>query len=279
MPDPAFSTSRNASVAPISSLLLTYHEVIASPSRDLYTVHVERFRQQMDFLSGAASTGTLQEGTIHISFDDGHCSNVGVASPVLDACRLKAVFFITAAWTGKKPDSMGWSDLRTLIKAGHSIQSHGWSHKFLTHCSPSELTNELRASKDTLENRLNSPVDCISLPGGRWNKAVLDACAAAGYRHVYTSDPLLHPVRHQDLWMHGRMMVHRGTSNSELYHFLSGDRAFWMKMRGARRLKQAGRKVLGDTLYSLLWRKLSFRDTSHFTPGQDGDDTNLARGQ
>src|SRR5260221_14516941 len=103
------------------------------------------------------------------------------------------------------------SQLEQLMSAGHNVQSHAWSHEFLTGCSASQLDYELRNSRKTLEDRLGIGVDSISVPGGRWNATVLEACAAAGYQHVYTSEPMFKPVYEHGVWRHGRLMVRRET--------------------------------------------------------------------
>jgi peptidoglycan/xylan/chitin deacetylase (PgdA/CDA1 family) len=63
---------------------------------------------------------------------------------------MKARFFITAGWTGKKPGYMGWEELRSLHEAGHSIGAHGWTHALLTHCSEKDLQTELSSARFVL---------------------------------------------------------------------------------------------------------------------------------
>ena len=94
---------------------------------------------------------------------------------------------------------MAAGELKELLARGHAVQAHGWSHKMLTQCSPAELYDELRRSKETLEDVLGASVDTMSLPHGRWNRQVLAACSQAGYKKVYTSDPSVSPQPTEEL--------------------------------------------------------------------------------
>jgi len=256
------------------SPLLTYHELTEGPSPDLYRVETSQFRQHMEMLSELYRSGVFSKHDWCLSFDDGHRSNAELALPLLQSHRLKAIFFITAGWTGIRNTAMTWSHLAELVSAGHSVQSHGWSHEFLAGCSPAQLEYELQKSKGALEDRLGISVDSISMPGGRWNSQVLKTCATIGYQHVYTSDPVFEPVREHGVWRHGRMMVRRNTPMEELRQFLTGDPRAWSKLRRRHRIKQACRSVLGDAVYHSLWQRLSARE-----PTEEADSTSVKTGE
>jgi peptidoglycan/xylan/chitin deacetylase (PgdA/CDA1 family) len=139
---------------------------------------------------------------------------------------------------------------------GHSIQSHGWSHKFLTFCSETELTNELRISKQSLEENLGNTVEEISVPGGRWNRRVLQACAAAGYRRVYVSDPWVE-TEIGGMKIIGRFMVRRTTTIAELEKIVAKDPGTLLKLRLRSQLRGGLVSMLGDSLYHRLWCRLT----------------------
>ncbi|MGZ4840643.1 MAG: polysaccharide deacetylase family protein, partial [Candidatus Angelobacter sp.] len=139
---------------------------------------------------------------------------------------------------------------------GHSIQSHGWSHKFLTSCSQGELAHELRASKQLLEDTLGSAVEEISVPGGRWDRRVIQACAVAGYRRVYVSDPWVETDM-VGVKVIGRFMVRRTTTIAELAKIVEQDRDVLRRMRMRSRIRQGFVGLLGDSLYHRLWCRLT----------------------
>ena len=113
-----------------------------------------------------------------VTFDDGHISNFEFALPILQSRAIRAWFFITVGWTGRRPGYMGWNELRKLHQAGHVIGAHGWTHTLLTHCSARRLHSELVDARLTLEDKLGASVTSMSLPGGRYNRHVLDRMPA-----------------------------------------------------------------------------------------------------
>ena len=122
--------------------ILAYHEVMAE-SDYAYCVPVSKFREQMRMLSVQAEAGV----TAQVTFDDGERSEKEIAGDVLAELGIKATYFITPGLIGTAHKFLGWDELRELQAAGHSVQSHGWSHKFLTACSEGELNDELRMSR------------------------------------------------------------------------------------------------------------------------------------
>src|SRR6185437_14596919 len=112
---------------------------------------------------------------------------------LLQARDMKAHFFITVGWTGRKAGYMNWNELRALHEAGQLIGAHGWTHTLLTHCSEKDLQVELVNARTALEDGLGSSITTMSLPGGRYNRKVLAACEQAGYTEIYTSIPRSEP--------------------------------------------------------------------------------------
>ena len=191
-----------------------------------------------------------------ITFDDGEQSQYHNALPLLAEYGISATYFVTPGLIGTAAKFLGWEQLRALQAAGHSIQSHGWSHKFLTSCSQAELAHELRASKQSLEDTLGSAVEEISVPGGRWDRRVIQACAAAGYRRVYVSDPWVETDM-VGVKVIGRFMVRRTTTIAELAKIVEQDRDVLRRMRMRARIRQGFVGLLGDSLYHRLWCRLT----------------------
>jgi hypothetical protein len=174
---------------------------------------------------------------------------------------LKATFFILAGCVDKSPDYITWPQARQMVATGHQVQSHGWCHRMLTQCSPRDLQEELVSSKRELEDRLGVPVSSLSMPGGRWNDHVIDACASAGYKAVFHSNPwakskVLHGVR-----VRGRFTVTNRMDAPSLRNQLQigAPRRFYLGTRYA--AKEQVRAMLGDRLYHSLWRRFV-----HFNP-------------
>jgi peptidoglycan/xylan/chitin deacetylase (PgdA/CDA1 family) len=236
-------------------LPLTYHEVDASPSPYIYSVSEDQFAGHARALAS--------EGAV-FTFDDGLRSHLHRAAPILEENRARGLFFVTAGWTENRPEYMNWQELRELSARGHEVQAHGWSHKFLTHCPEAQLKEELERPKKALEDGIGCAVDAISAPGGRWNRSVVRACAAAGYKRLYTSVPW-HPHVHEDaIQVIGRIMVRRTMDLAalrRLLHMSRRDRAIARLIYGA---KSGVRMVFGDRLYGLAWNVLGRKSSSDY---------------
>jgi peptidoglycan/xylan/chitin deacetylase (PgdA/CDA1 family) len=185
-----------------------------------------------------------------VAFDDGHASQYQHAVPLL---RGSAMFFVTAGWMGSMPGHMSWDQVREIAGLGHEIQSHGWSHKLLTECSDTELKEELERSKATLIDRLGMQVEAISLPGGAWDARTFEACAKAGYRRVYISDPWFGEQERNGVLVIGRLMLRRTTTAGHLKRLLEAEGKPLSSVRFPYQLRQALRASLGDRLYHRLW--------------------------
>ena len=234
------------------NMVLAYHEVMTE-SRYAYCVTAASFAEQLRLLDSLKKTKSVNSP---ITFDDGEQSQFHNALPLLAEHGFKATYFVTPGLIGTAAKFLGWDDLRALQAAGHSVQSHGWSHKFLTFCSEAELAHELRASKQSLEDNLVSAVEEISVPGGRWDQRVIEACAAAGYRRVYVSDPWVE-AEIGGVEVIGRFMVRRTTTIPELEKIVAKDRRVLRKLRLRSQLRESLVGVLGDSLYHRLWCRLT----------------------
>jgi peptidoglycan/xylan/chitin deacetylase (PgdA/CDA1 family) len=234
------------------NMVLAYHEVMTE-SNYAYCVTAASFAEQLRLLDSLKKTKSVNSP---ITFDDGEQSQFHNALPLLAEHGFKATYFVTPGLIGTAAKFLGWDDLRALQAAGHSVQSHGWSHKFLTFCSEAELAHELRAPKQSLEDNLGSAVEEISVPGGRWDQRVIEACAAAGYRRVYVSDPWVE-AEIGGVEVIGRFMVRRTTTIPELEKIVAKDPRALRKLRLRSQLREGLVGVLGDSLYHRLWCRLT----------------------
>ncbi len=237
----------------LHNAVLAYHEIMPE-SNYAYCVTSGAFAEHLRLFDSLAQRS--QKSSVEITFDDGEQSQLHKALPLLAEHAVSARYFVTPGLIGTAAKFLGWDELKTLQNAGHSIQSHGWSHKFLTFCSDDELTHELRASKQLLEEKLGAAVEEISVPGGRWNRRVIEACAAAGYKRVYVSDPWITTVM-SGIDVIGRFMVRRTTTNTELQKMVQKDRSALWKMRMRSQVRQGIVGVMGDDLYHRLWCRLT----------------------
>jgi peptidoglycan/xylan/chitin deacetylase (PgdA/CDA1 family) len=234
------------------SPILTYHIVAAERSRYIYSISSDRFEEHLSLFSQLGADDSAK--VAQVTFDDGGISDYEFALPLLNKHKICATFFVASGLIEKAPGFMSWEQVCRIASAGHSVQSHGWSHLLLTRASPLELQNELEWSKKILEDRLGLPISAISLPGGRWNSRVLGACAKAGYLHVYHSDPWLPDKRIEGVNFVGRLMVRNTMSADRMRRLLLGDSKTILTLRIQHKLKQDFRRLVGDDRYHRLWR-------------------------
>ncbi|HEX3155531.1 MAG TPA: polysaccharide deacetylase family protein, partial [Candidatus Angelobacter sp.] len=193
------------------NMVLAYHEVMPE-SNYAYCVTLAAFAEQLRLFDSLTKSKSL---AARITFDDGEQSQSHNALPLLTEYGIKSTYFVSPGLIGTAAKFLGWDDFRALQAAGHSVQSHGWSHKFLTFCSDAELAHELQSSKKSLEDNLGCVVEEISVPGGRWDRRVILACATAGYQRVYVSEPWVH-TKIEGVEVVGRFMVRQSTTLAEL---------------------------------------------------------------
>jgi hypothetical protein len=107
-----------------------------------------------------------------------------------------------------------------------------------------------------LQDKIGAAVEEISMPGGRWDRRVIEACARAGYKRVFVSEPWI-DAEIAGVHVIGRFMVRRTTTLAEFEKMVRKDAgALWrMKVRAAVRRRIVD--VVGDGLYHRLWRWLT----------------------
>ena len=237
-------------------MILTYHEITAAASAYSYSTTAGKLDEHLALLASLRREHTEEHYRV-VTFDDGHASQHRFGLPALEKHGCQGIFFVTAGWTEVRPEYMTWSQLRELAGAGHQVQAHGWEHALLTHCSDQQLRTELERPRKTLEDRLGTPVDALSAPGGRWDARVVRACSEAGYRRLYTSNPWMGTGTRSGVQLAGRFMVRRTTTAADIgaLFAMRGPR-LWLA-KSARAAKDGAKKMMGDRLYQRLWDVLA----------------------
>ncbi|MGA7158728.1 MAG: polysaccharide deacetylase family protein [Acidobacteriaceae bacterium] len=244
---------------PLRRLHLLYHEIRPHRSQYSYAIETAQFERHLD-LFVQMRTSEKFDLWPEITFDDGHISNFEIALPLLQARVLTARFFITAGWTGNKPDYMGWPELRSLLASGQLIGAHGYSHTLLTHCAPEQLEKELRGARLLLEDKLGTSITTMSLPGGRYNQPILRACREAGYSRVYTSEPAA--VREPKDYTVGRLNIRGDMTEKWLQDLFQPGSRVLSALDRQYRLKAMTKRLLGDGLYERFWAILNRKESA-----------------
>ena len=135
-------------------------------------------------ISVFASSNSPDKAII-LTFDDDWKNQYLNVKPILDKYGFKATFYITPGCisyqngsfcnnTATPESAMNWSNIKSLQKEGHDIESHGMSHKDLTTLSDPALEYEIGQSKrDLLDRGINSTIFGNAFASGEGNLTVV----------------------------------------------------------------------------------------------------------
>jgi len=176
-----------------------YHDVTpgeagTSKSASYFSVERQLFASQLDQLAVEGYTVRSLESSladprprqVALSFDDGNLGQFEQGFPELARRGMSATFFVTTDWVGR-PGYASWEALREMHAAGMSIQSHTRSHPFLSELDPQTAFDELRSSREALDEALGQRTASLALPNGDFPRGGSRVFRDAGYTVVGTS--------------------------------------------------------------------------------------------
>lgn len=142
-------------------------------------------------LSGQSGNSDNDRIPYLLTFDDGFLSHDRVAREIMDPLGVKGVFFVCPGlidapreqdkeaianfiWDGALsiddlPDDIGlmsWSDVAALNASGHTIGSHGFTHRRLAGLNEDEREQEIIGAGTSLEERIGVHPDWFAYPFG-----------------------------------------------------------------------------------------------------------------
>ena len=128
----------------------------------------------------APRLGSGQSGEIALTFDDG--PNPEWTPRLLDLLArfdVKATFFLVGKYASAESVLT-----RYIANAGHTVGNHSWSHPNLVFTAPAKVREELRNTKDALEQMIGRPVKHFRPPFGARRPDVLAAARELGMEQV-----------------------------------------------------------------------------------------------
>ena len=189
---------------------------------DRYWISADRFYRCLD-----AVLSLPDPSSVYISFDDGNASDHDLALPALAERGLTADFFVL---TGRvdQPGSLASDQIGALHRAGMGVGSHGMHHLNWREIAPDTLRTELEGSRAALERICGATIDRASVPFGRFNRQVVAAARAAGYRRLATNEGGSFP---RGAFMAPRTNMRADMTDQDYLDLIRGDERFLRKVR------------------------------------------------
>jgi peptidoglycan/xylan/chitin deacetylase (PgdA/CDA1 family) len=191
--------SRRQATLHMSLLILIYHSVSQTDAgrANVHWLSMRQFESQMQHLRTAgypvlawrefdAGRALPERMQIALTFDDGNRSDLACAR-LLHALGLDALFFIVTDYLGQ-PGYLSREDVVELRRLGMTIGSHSHRHVQLPPLDDAAVLDELRRSRQILEDIVEQPIVHFSFPGGSYDTRTVEMSRRAGYEYLFTSD-------------------------------------------------------------------------------------------
>ena len=189
---------------------------------------------------------------VAVTFDDAFRSVREQALASLIRYEIPATIFVPTGYLGRAPgwqmEGNGSSDecvmsvdeLQSMASDSIRFGSHTVDHPKLSQLSDSDVLQQLRKSRETLEAIVGYAIDTLAFPYGDFGSDTVRLCAQAGYSMVYSVAPeRIDPEMPKIL--RGRTSVDPTDSRLE---FALKARGAYSWMRYASALKAKARKLL-----------------------------------
>jgi peptidoglycan/xylan/chitin deacetylase (PgdA/CDA1 family) len=187
-----------------------YHSIAtsAAPRFARFVVHPADFAAQMDHLAVEGyqpitaldlarkrSDGDLLARHAVLTFDDAFADFETVVMPILQRHGFPATLYVPTAYAGRtaswlrdcnedRRPILSWRALREITSAGIEVASHSHTHPQLDRMPLPLVRDEVRRSRQILEDNLGVPIEGFAYPFGYWDGNVRSSVSAAGYSYA-----------------------------------------------------------------------------------------------
>lgn len=190
---------------------------------ELFAAHMEYLATEgyrpitvLDLVRGRIS-GSLPPRTVVLTFDDAYSDFGDTVLPILQRHTFPATLFVPTAYVGQtarwlrdcgedQRPILSWHAIRDIATAGIEVASHSHTHAQLDRIPPELVADELRRSRQLLEDRLGMAIDGLAYPFGYWNRHVRSIASARGYSYACAVGEMT-ASNPSDAWTLPRMTV------------------------------------------------------------------------
>ncbi len=178
------------------AIVLCYHSIhpnrsFASASPAGFDEHLAWLTDHFQVLPLAPESLDVARGlsgsdasVVMLTFDDGYDDNYDYAFPALVKRGVRATFFVTTGLLSSDSRTvarflrergcpsddlrpMSWNQMREMRDAGMLFGSHTHTHRNLATLDRAQASDELRVSKEILEEGLGEPITMLAYPYGK----------------------------------------------------------------------------------------------------------------
>ena len=184
---------------------MCYHSISNNGWR--YSVTSKNFKKQLNFLKKNFKIISLSDldqflsgkkeinsPSVVITFDDGYKNILSVIDLFNDIKAKPTIFIISNSSQSNRKELesnlkfLSIKDIKKLTSMGWEIGSHTATHPNMVHLSDSQLFEEIKNSKMTIEKKINRKVRYIAYPKGKYNDNIVDMVKKSGYSLGLTMD-------------------------------------------------------------------------------------------
>lgn len=181
--------------------IIMYHHVNKADPKRQDAVSPKRFDWHMAYLKkhhfNVLSLSTLvqiiKQGkplprkSVVITFDDGYEDNFQYAFPILKKYGFPATIFVITDIVNTE-GYLTTTQLKEMLARGIEIGSHTRRHAYLPGILGKTLVEEIKNSKDRLEQELGVTITSFAYPNGGFTEEVKQTVAQAGYESACTTN-------------------------------------------------------------------------------------------
>lgn len=180
------------------------------------------------------------------TFDDGYCSHLNFAAPILEKYGCRGHFFIITGNIGNT-GYLNEDEILELHQRGHRIGSHGHSHDPLKNSSTEEWGQSISILSDILKQKIKM----ASVPGGWYSKKVVEAVEKAGIEWLFTSEPTIKIYKEGSCNVLGRFSISGYFKDEKLMSIWDGKSLVREREMFLWETKKLAKKALGGSYLKL----------------------------
>jgi len=183
--------------------ILTFHKIDQRFEWGVTRIGTPKFRRILEYLKSNGyqtvslhylyhSPQKLPSKPVVITFDDSYENIYTNGLNLMEEYNFSGTIFVIAGYVGRESiwdvnlggirfRHLSCAQIKEMSRKGFEIGSHSMTHPDLTRIDERRLKQELKESREAIEDMIGKEVRYLSFPFGRYNKRVVEAAKECGY--------------------------------------------------------------------------------------------------